>query len=62
MAAITWSPNWLVWAALIFFLVGFHHAPPIDDITPLSPGRRLVGIVCLILLVLLIPPVPIEIG
>ncbi len=62
MAAITWSANWVVWAALIFFLVGFHHSPPLDDVTPLSPGRRLVGIACLILLVLLIPPVPIEIG
>lgn len=62
MAAITWSPNWLAWAALIFFLVGFHHSPPIDDVTPLSPGRRVVGVVCLMLLVVLLPPVPIEIG
>lgn len=57
---ITWSPNWLVWAALIFFLVGFGHQPPLDDITPISPGRRLVGVFCLILLVVLLPPVPIP--
>ena len=62
LAAVTRSPNWLVWAALIFFLVGFHHSPPLDDMTPLTPGRRVVGIACLVLLVLLIPPVPIEIG
>jgi len=54
----TGASNWLVWAALVFFLVGFEHSPPLDDITPLSTGRRLVGVVCLILLVLLIPPVP----
>lgn len=60
LAAITWSPNWLVWAALIFFLVGFGHQPPLDDVTPLSRGRRLVGLLCLILLVLLIPPIPID--
>ena len=59
LAAITWSPNWLVWAALIFFLVGFGHQPPLDDVTPLSPARRLVGLLCLVLLVLLIPPIPI---
>src|SRR5882672_3137927 len=47
------SLNWFVWAALIFFLVGFHHSPPLDDLSPISPGRRVVGIVCLVLLVLM---------
>ena len=61
MAAVTWSPNWLVWAALILFLVGFHHQPPLDDITPLSPTRRVVGAICLVLLILLVPPVPIPV-
>jgi peptidase M50-like protein len=61
MAAVTWSPNWLVWAGLIFFLVGFHHGPPLDDMTPLSPGRRALGLFCFVLLILLIPPVPISI-
>jgi membrane-associated protease RseP (regulator of RpoE activity) len=62
MGGFTRSMNWFVWAALIFFLVGFHHSPPLDDLTPLSRGRRLVGALCLVLLVLLIPPVPIQIG
>jgi len=61
LGVITRSANWFVWAGLLFFLVGFRHAPPLDDVTPLSPGRRVVGAVCLILLVLLIPPVPIQI-
>jgi hypothetical protein len=62
LAAITWSPNWLVWAALVFFFVGFRHGPPLDDVTPLTPGRRLVGYLCFALLVLLIPPVPLELN
>ena len=62
LGAVTNSVNWFVWASLLFFLIGFHHSPPLDDVTPLSPARRLVGVACLILLVLLIPPVPIEIG
>jgi membrane-associated protease RseP (regulator of RpoE activity) len=62
LGAVTGSANWFAWAVLIFVLVGFHHQPPLDDITPLSPGRRVLGLVCLILLVVLIPPVPIEIG
>jgi membrane-associated protease RseP (regulator of RpoE activity) len=62
MGLVTGSLNWFVWAGLIFFLVGVHHAPPLDDLTPLSPARRVVGVACLVLLVLLIPPVPIELG
>jgi membrane-associated protease RseP (regulator of RpoE activity) len=50
---------WFVWAALLFFLVGFDHGPPLDDLTPLSSGRRLIGIACLVLVVLLLPPIPI---
>jgi len=59
MWPLTGSPNWFVWAALLFFLVGFDHSPPLDDLTPLSRGRRLLGVVCLILAALLIPPIPI---
>ena len=55
------SPNWIVFAALVSLLVGFHHATPLDDLTSLSPGRYAVGVLCLVLLVLLIPPVPIQV-
>ncbi|HMH53208.1 MAG TPA: site-2 protease family protein [Candidatus Acidoferrum sp.] len=62
LGAVTGAANWVVWAALLFFLVGFHHSPPLDDVTPLTPVRWLVGVLCLLLLVLLIPPVPIQIS
>ena len=59
LGALTGSVNWFVWAALLFFVVGFDHGAPLDDLTPLTPARRLVGVACLILSVLLIPPIPI---
>ena len=59
LGALTGAVNWFVWAALLFFMVGFHHSHPLDDLTPLSPGRRLLGVLCLVLLVLLVPPIPI---
>lgn len=62
MGVLTRSSNWFVWAGLVFFLIGFHHSPPLDDLTPLSPGRRVVGLVCLLLMILLVPPIPITIG
>jgi membrane-associated protease RseP (regulator of RpoE activity) len=58
LGVISGSPNWFVFAAVVALLVGFHHAPPLDDITPLSPGRYAIGVACLVLLILLIPPVP----
>jgi membrane-associated protease RseP (regulator of RpoE activity) len=61
LGIVTQSSNWLVWAALLFFMIGFHHTPPLDDLTQLSSGRRLLGWFSLVLLVLLVPPVPIQI-
>jgi membrane-associated protease RseP (regulator of RpoE activity) len=60
LGAVFRSMNWIVFAALVALLIGFHHAPPLDDLTPLSPRRYAVGVFCLVLLVLLIPPVPIQ--
>jgi membrane-associated protease RseP (regulator of RpoE activity) len=62
LGLLTWSPNWVVWGLFLLVFVGFHHGPPLDDVTPLTPGRRAVGIACLLLLVLLVPPNPLEIG
>jgi membrane-associated protease RseP (regulator of RpoE activity) len=62
LGLVTGSPNWFVWAALVIFLIGLHHSPPLDDLTPLSSGRRWLGALCLVLFVLLIPPVPIDLG
>jgi membrane-associated protease RseP (regulator of RpoE activity) len=62
LGLVTGAANWMVWAVLLFFLVGLHHSPPLDDLTPLTPGRYVVGVICLILLVLLIPPVPLKVS
>jgi Zn-dependent protease len=59
MGALTGSVNWFVWAALLLFLVGFDHSPSMDELTPLTPARRLLGVVCLALAVALVPPIPI---
>jgi Zn-dependent protease len=59
MGALTGSLNWFIWAALLLFVVGFEHGPSMDELTPLSGPRRLIGVICLALAVLLVPPVPI---
>jgi membrane-associated protease RseP (regulator of RpoE activity) len=60
LGVATRSVNWFVWAGFLFLLVGLHHSPPLDDVTPLSRRRYALGLVCLVLLVLLLPPVPIS--
>jgi len=60
LGAVFQSANWIVFGALILVLMGFHHAPPLDDLSPLSPRRYVLGVFCLILLIALIPPVPIR--
>ncbi len=62
LGAVTGSANWFVFAGLVTALIGFHHAPPLDDLSPLTRGRYAVGLFCLLLLVLLIPPVPIQLN
>ena len=62
LGVVAGSANWVVFAGLLFLLIGFHHAPPLDDLTPLSPTRYAVGVLCLVLLIVLIPPVPIQIA
>src|SRR5438876_1010575 len=50
----------LVLAALIRFALGCGPGPVLDPLEPLTPGRRVVGIACLVLLALMLPPVLIR--
>lgn len=56
LALFAW-PNLLVWALIAFLLSG-PATPPLDDITPISPGRRALGYAIFALLALIIAPVP----
>ena len=49
--------NWFMLAALIRFFVGYRVGPILDALTPPSPARRALGIACLLLAVLMLPPV-----
>lgn len=49
---------WLLWAFLLQMVFGLKHPPPLDDITPLDPKRRSLGIFTMVMFVLLIVPIP----
>jgi membrane-associated protease RseP (regulator of RpoE activity) len=54
------SLNWLVWGALVFFLVKVKHPPVYDDYSPLTIRDKLIGVTALIIFVLTFIPVPIK--
>ena len=53
------STNWLFWWLLTRLLVGVQH-PPSPDLTPLTPRRRAVAILSLVILALTFIPAPIS--
>ena len=48
---------WLFWAVLIVRFIRVDHPPVMYD-EPLTPGRRVLGILCLVILVLCFSPRP----
>lgn len=56
LALFVW-PALLMWAIIVFFIAG-RGVPPLNDVTPISFGRRLVGYFALAILVLILAPVP----
>ena len=49
--------SWLLWVAILFWL-GNVRTTPLDDITPLDAGRRVLGIIVLIIFFLIFTPIP----
>ncbi len=58
--ALAGWPGWLVWAILLSVL-GVKHPPPLDPYLPLSPTRKFLGFLSLVLFVVTFIPVPFSI-
>lgn len=52
------SVNWIVWAALVFFLIRVKHPPIIEDHAPLSRREIILGVITLAIFVLTFIPMP----
>jgi Zn-dependent protease len=61
VAGIFWWTGWLVWALLIFFIIGTGHPPPLNDLVDLDPGRKVLAYVMIFLFVVLFMPNPLQI-
>ena len=57
------STSWLVWTVLMLLMIlimGPHHPPTLDDVTPLDSTRVGLAVVALIMLIVCFTPAPIE--
>lgn len=52
--------GWLIFAFFILFLVGLKHPPPLNDITKLTPKRKVIGVFAIIMLLICFNPIPLE--
>ena len=59
MGVALWQ-GWFVWAVLIFML-GVGHPPPLNDVTPLDDRRKLLAWVVILIFLLVFVPVPLKI-
>ena len=56
---LMFSSSWLFFALLIMFM-GLRHPPPLNDVTELPDGRKIVGIAAAAMLILCFVPIPIS--
>ncbi|HJT70834.1 MAG TPA: site-2 protease family protein [Terriglobales bacterium] len=56
LAIFVW-PGLTLWAVIVFFLAG-RTVPPLNDLTPLTPGRRWLGYAAFVILALILAPLP----
>lgn len=59
LAIFTQTTMWWIWIALLLFF-GRNHAQPLDEVTPLDPGRRTLAILTLVIFVLVFVPIPLR--
>jgi hypothetical protein len=59
-AGIFWWTGWLVWALLVFFVIGVKHPPPLNELVPLGTSRKVVAYLMILFFILLFMPNPLQ--
>lgn len=60
LAGIFWWTGWLVWALLVFFIIGPQHPPPLNDLVPLNLGRKILAYVMIFIFIVMFMPNPLQ--
>jgi membrane-associated protease RseP (regulator of RpoE activity) len=56
LALFVW-PGLMMWVVIVLLIAG-RGTPPLNDITPLDPGRMVVGYIAMLTLILILAPMP----
>ena len=59
LLGVVWK-GWLLWAVLIFFFAR-RQIGPLNDVSPLRKGEKILAIALLVLLILLFVPLPMKV-
>lgn len=57
-AGLFYSPHWLTWAIIAYFIAGVDHPAANNELADIGPGRRALGYVALAILAAIVLPVP----
>ena len=60
LAGIFWWPGWFVWALLTFFVIGPYHPPPLNDLVPVGPGRKVLAYLMIFVFIIMFMPNPLQ--
>jgi len=60
LAGIFWWTGWVVWALLVFFVIGPQHPPPLNDLPPLGAGRKILAYIMIFIFVIMFMPNPLQ--
>jgi membrane-associated protease RseP (regulator of RpoE activity) len=60
LAGIFWWTGWLLWAILVFFVIGPGHPPPLNDLVELDWSRRLLAYLMMVIFIVLFMPNPLQ--
>lgn len=60
LAVAWWSPTWAFFCVIASFMVGIGHPPIDNEAEPLGRSRWIAAAVCLVVLLLCLPPIPVS--
>jgi membrane-associated protease RseP (regulator of RpoE activity) len=60
IAGIFWWSGWLLWAMLVFFIIGTGHPPPLNDLVELGAGRKILAYVMIAFIIIFFMPNPLQ--
>jgi hypothetical protein len=60
LAGIFWWQGWLLWALLVFFVIGPGHPPPLNDLVSLGLPRKILAYAMILLFIILFMPNPLQ--